>query len=317
MVRCRPLTLPLCSITRSSAEVHEPMHADATQYELSTATSLESVLRLLAAEPGRHIPIAGGTELMVAFNTGRLNARSLISIQHLRELRFIRVEEHAIHMGAGATFTDLRAHEAIARDLPLLSQAASWTGSIANQNRGTLGGNLCNASPAADTPPALLAYDAEVTMVSSAGQRTLPYREFHLGYKRTALRPNELLHSITVPRAFSQWQGYIRKVGTRNAQAISKTALAAVAHVESKRIVAVRVGAASLADRPLRLTEAEEILQNASLTEETLDTTVRLARAAIARQSRPIDDIRSTARYRVAVAANLLEEFIRQLAALC
>ncbi len=290
------------------------MHSGEQDYELTIAPSLEAVLAQLAAEPGRYTPIAGGTELMVAFNAGRLAATSLVSIQHLHELRFIRVEEDAVHLGAGTTFTDLRCTEVIARELPLLAKAASWTGSIANQNRATLGGNLCNASPAADTPPALLAYAAEVTLISAAGSRTLPYGEFHLGYKRTALRPDELLYSVTVTRAVHGARQYLRKVGTRNAQAISKTALAGVAQLQGVRLEEIRLGAASLADRPLRLRATEDALRGRSLQASQLEETVRSGRAALAIEARPIDDIRSTARYRVAVAANLLEEFLRQLA---
>lgn len=290
------------------------MRSDVTQFELAALPSLEAVLTLLAESPGRYTPIAGGTELMVALGVGRLTATSLLSIQHLRELRFLRLEDDALHLGAGTTFTDIRRSAEIARELPLLTRAASWTGSIANQNRGTLGGNLCNASPAADTPPALLAYDATVTLISASGQRTLPYSEFHLGYKRTALRPDELLFSVTVPRAYSGWQQYLRKVGTRNAQAISKTALAAVARVEGHRIEDVRIGAASLADRPLRCIATETALRGASLAPADLEDTVRAARAALAREAKPIDDIRSTGRYRSHVAENLLEEFVRSLA---
>ncbi len=291
------------------------MHSDVRDFALSAAPSLEAVLLQLAAEPGRHTLIAGGTELMVALNTGRIAAGSFVSIQHLGELRFLRAETEAIHIGAGTTFTDLRRSAMIGAELPLLAQSASWTGSIANQNRATIGGNLCNASPAADTPPVLLAYDAAVVLISAGGTRLLPYREFHLGYKRTALRAEELLHSIVIPRQYAGWRQYVRKVGTRNAQAISKTALAAAARLEGDRIAEVRLGAASLADRPLRLKATEDALQGASVRSAELDTTVRLARAALAREAAPIDDIRSTARYRTAVAANLIEDFVRRLQA--
>jgi len=269
----------------------------------------------MASEPGRHALLAGGTELMVALNTGRLASRSLISIQHLRELRFIRVTPDAVHLGAGTTFTDIRRNETIARELPMLVQAASWTGSIANQNRGTLGGNICNGSPAADTPPALLAYDASITLLSIRGERTIPYSAFHLGYKKMALRPDEILYSVSVPRVYEGWRQYIRKVGTRNAQAISKTALAGMALVREDRIEEVRIGAASLADRPLRCMGAEDAMRGRSLAMKDLENTVRLARTALAREAKPIDDIRSTAMYRSVVAANLLEEFLRQLSA--
>ncbi len=291
------------------------MRSDVSAFNLIAPSTLEEVLARLAAEPGKHTPIAGGTELMVALNTGRLAQHSLISLQQLRELRFIRVEADAIHIGAGTTFTDLRRDAAIARDLPLLVQSASWTGAIANQNRATLGGNICNASPAADTPPALLAYGATLKLISSSGARTLPYVDFHLGYKRTALRPDELLHSVIVPRAFSGYRQYIRKVGTRNALAISKTALAAVAAVEGDLLTDIRLGAASLADRPLRCAATESALRQRRVGPAHIDATVRAARAALAGEARPIDDIRSTAKYRAAVAGNLLEEFLRSLGA--
>lgn len=285
------------------------MRSDAALYDLEAPATLEMVLERLASEPGKHTPMAGGTELMVALNTGRLTQRSLLSIQHLSELRFVRVEDHAIHIGAGATFSDIRRDPTIATDMPLLLQAASWTGSIANQNRGTLGGNICNASPAADTPPALLAYGATLTLISSGGMRTMPYAEFHLGYKKTALRPDELLHTIRVPRMFSGYRQYIRKVGTRNAQAISKVAIAAVARLDGDVIADIRIGAASLADHPLRCSGAEAAL----LGQDVNDASIRAARAALIAEASPIDDIRSTAKYRAAVAANLLEEFLRSL----
>lgn len=289
------------------------MRSDAAAYELNAPPNLQAVLMQIASERGRHALIAGGTELMVALNTGRLAPRSLISIQHLRELRFIRVAADAVHIGAATTFTDIRRDEIIARELPMLVQAASWTGSIANQNRGTLGGNICNASPAADTPPALLAYDASLTLLSIRGERTIPYSRFHLGYKKIALEPDEILYSVSVPRAYAGWRQYIRKVGTRNAQAISKTALAAVALVRGNEIDQIRVGAASLADRPLRCVGAEDAVRGRSLEKADIENTVRRGRAALAREARPIDDIRSTAMYRRVVAANLLEEFLRQL----
>ena len=285
------------------------MRANVAEYELVAPESLSVALGMLAASPGALTPIAGGTELMVALNTGRLAAKRLMSLHRLEEMRFIRTEGDALVIGAGTTFTDVRRSREIAQELPMLAQAASWTGSIANQNRGTVGGNLVNASPAADSPPALLAYEAVLTLVSAEGTRTMPYREFHLGYKKTALGPGELLYSISVQRAYRGWESYIRKVGTRNAQAISKVALAALARVEGGVLREVRVGAASLADRPIRCTAVEAALTGMSLDEGA----VRAGRAAMMTEAKPIDDIRSTAKYRAAVAANLLEEFLRRL----
>jgi len=289
------------------------MRANVHLYDLTAQPDLPTTLALLAE--ARHTPIAGGTELMVALSAGRLPTRPLLSIQHLTELRFIRVEPDTITLGSGTTFTDLRRHPVIAAELPLLAQAASWTGSIANQNRGTLGGNIVNASPAADSPPALLAYDATLTLISAQGSRTIPYADFHLSYKKTALRPGELLHSIRVQRKFSNYRSYTRKVGTRNAQAISKIAIAALALIDDKtRVIEdIRIGAASLRETPTRCSAAERALLNQSLTPATLPALIAAARAALATEARPIDDIRSTAKYRAAVSANLLEEFLRGL----
>jgi CO/xanthine dehydrogenase FAD-binding subunit len=301
------------------------MRSNADEYELIAPPTLNAVLQTLAQNPTRYTPIAGGTELMVALSAGRLPQKHLLSINHLRELRFIEVTPGAITLGSGATFTDIRRNPLIAADLPLLTQAASWTGSIANQNRGTIGGNIVNASPAADSPPALLAYDATLTLISSAGTRTLPYTDFHLSYKKTSLRPEELLHSISIKRNFAGYKTYIRKVGARNAQAISKIALACLVRLSdpndpagiskgnSRVITDIRIGAASLRETPTRCTAAEQALLNQLLTPATLPTLIASARAAVATETRPIDDIRSTAKYRAAVAANLLEEFLRSL----
>ena len=285
------------------------MRSDVALFDLAAPPSLDAVLTALAEEPGKHTLLAGGTELMVALNTGRLTQHSLLSIHHLRELRFIGVDDNSIHIGSGTTFTDIRRSKAIAADLPLMAQSASWTGSIANQNRGTLGGNIVNASPAADSPPALLAYDATLQLISTRGIRTMPYRDFHLSYKKTALAPNELLHSITISRNWKGYKSYIRKVGTRNAQAISKVAIAVLARTQNSLIKDIRIGAASLRETPVRLTATEHSLLNQPIT----PATIAAARAAILSETLPIDDIRSTAKYRAAIAANLLEEFLRTL----
>ena len=160
-----------------------------------------------------------------------------LACKNLCELRFIR-EENAdtVRVGAGTTFTDIRSSSILAADFPLLAQTAGWTGSIANQNRGTLGGNIANASPAADTPPALLAYDAEIELISASGTRTLRYADFHLGYKRTALRPDETdFFAVRLSRRFGGHTHWVRKVGTRKRnRPISKIALAGVRQIGNR-----------------------------------------------------------------------------------
>jgi CO/xanthine dehydrogenase FAD-binding subunit len=285
------------------------MRSNVANYELIAPTSLDAVLQILADSPDHYTPIAGGTELMVALGAGRLQSKKLVSLWNLEELRFIEVTPDAIIIGAGATFTDIRKHPVIAMEFSILSQAASWTGSIANQNRGTLGGNIVNASPAADSPPALLAYDAKLTLISTRGPRTLPYNDFHLAYKETALEPDEILYSVAILRNYRSYKSYIRKVGPRNAQAISKVAIAALARMNKGHIEDIRIGAASLREYPTRLAAAERSLTGKAISPQV----IAAARDAVLAEARPIDDIRSTAKYRATVAANLLEEFLRTL----
>jgi len=285
------------------------MRGNAAAHQLVAPGSLDAVLRLIAAEPGAWTPIAGGTELMVAFSAGRLAAPRLVSLWGIRDLRFIEAKPQSIAIGAATTFLDLRNDPAVSSDLPLLARAASWIGSIANQSRATLGGNLVNGSPAADSSPALLAYDAEIELISIRGTRRISYADFHTGYKRNAMAPDELLYAVHLPRRFTSHKQYLRKVGTRRAMAIAKVALAATALIDRGVIAEIRLGAASLGPFPLRLKRTESTLFAQPLTGQTMQA----AREALLAEVQPIDDIRSTADYRRRVAANLLEEFLLQL----
>ena len=282
------------------------MRSNAADYDLIAPGTLDGVLSAMAGSS--LMPLAGGTEVMVALGAGRLQAKKFVSLANISDLRFMDASDAAIlRIGAGTTFTDIRQSEVLSREFPLLSQTASWTGSIANQNRGTLGGNVANASPAADTPPALLVYNAELELISTRGTRTIEYSDFHFGYKRTALAPDELILAIRLPRRFGQHTHWVRKVGTRNAQAISKVALAGVARVEADQMAEIALGVASLFDRPARLVKTEASLLGGDLLDPA---TLHSACAALAAEAMPIDDIRSTARYRVRVAQNLLGEFL-------
>jgi CO/xanthine dehydrogenase FAD-binding subunit len=271
--------------------------------------NLHSVLELLADEPGEWTPIAGGTELMVAHAAGRLAPAKLVSLWGIPELRFIHSTAKNISIGAGATFRDLRAHAGIAEHLPLVAKAASWIGSIANQSRATVGGNLVNGSPAADSSPAFLVYDAEIELISVRGNRRIPYSEFHTGYKRNAVAPDELLFAVHMPLRFAGHRQYLRKVGTRRAMAISKVALAATAIVGEGIVSEIRLAAASLAAFPARLYQTETALLGKPVDSRTIEA----AREAMLAEAKPIDDIRSTAEYRRRVGANLLEESLREL----
>ena len=285
------------------------MRGNAAMHDLVGPSTLDAVLDLLAADPGAWTPIAGGTELMVAFAAGRLAAPKLISLWGIPDLRKIEVTPQSIVIGGAATFIDLRRHAAIAAELPLLAKAASWIGSVANQGRATLGGNLVNGSPAADSSPALLAYDAEIELISLRGRRRVPYSEFHTGYKRNVLAADELLYAIHLSRRFAHHVQYLRKVGTRRAMAIAKVALGATALLDKGVIREIRLGAASVAPFPTRLLQTEAALLGQTITRDTIQS----AQRALLAEVKPIDDIRSTSEYRRRVAVNLLDEFLLQL----
>ncbi len=285
------------------------MRANPADYELTAPGTLQKVLALYADEPGSWLPIAGGTDVMVLYAAGKLPARKLVNIGDLRELRRIEVTSSEVRIGAGCTYTDLRQHSVIASEFPLLARAAAWTGGIANQNRGTLGGNIANASPAGDSLPALLVYDADLILVSVRGERRIPYRTFHTGYKKTLLAPDELIHSICISKNLKGYISYAKKVGARNAQAISKVFLAALARISNTTIEDVRLAAGSVGPIPVRLAATERALAGRAIDNSLLEA----AGNVMAQEVQPIDDIRSTAEYRTVVLRNLLGEFLHGL----
>jgi CO/xanthine dehydrogenase FAD-binding subunit len=258
--------------------------------------TLAEALDLMAVEPGVWRPFAGGTDLMVLFEAGKLDHRRFLSIWRLAELRGIAETAEFVTVGALTTYTDVLRHEILGREFPLLAEAARNTGGIATQNRGTLGGNIVNASPAADSPPALLVYNAELELVSTRGSRRLPYRDFHTGYKQMQIAPDELLSAIRLRRDTSRFRQYYRKVGTRKAQAISKVCFAGLM---DRATGEARIALASVAPVPLRCARTEAAIAAG------LDPL-----AALAGEISPIDDIRSVAAYRRRVAQNLLRDFL-------
>ena len=197
----------------------------------------------------------------------------------------------------------------VRREFPLLESAARWTGGIANQNRGTIGGNIVNASPAADSLPALLVYEAELILVSVRGERRVPYASFHTGYRKTLLATDELVQSVCLPRRFIGYFSYARKVGARNSQAISKVCIAAMGRVADGIVEDVHIALGSVAPVPLRLKQTERAVNGKRIDSDLLLS----AKNAAAAEIRAIDDIRSTARYRSAVAGNLVIEFLKRL----
>ncbi len=278
-------------------------------YEMKTPASLDDALRLLGGDPGIWRPFAGGTDLMVLLEANKLGHRRFVSLWNLPELRGIDVVDNAVTLGAMTTYTQIQQHATLREEFPMLCEAASWTGAVAIQNRGTLGGNIANASPAADSLPALLVYEAEVELISATGTRRVAYRDFHTGYKTTVMREDELIRAIHLPRATAGWRQHSRKVGTRKAQAISKVCLAAMAQVDGSTINDIRLAYGSVAPMPVRVWKTEAALKG-----QTIDSAlIKAARAELLNELKPIDDVRSTADYRLQVAANLLEEFLLKL----
>jgi CO/xanthine dehydrogenase FAD-binding subunit len=280
-------------------------------YDMIAPRHLGEALQRLAHEPGEWKPFAGGTDLMVLLEAGKLPDRRFVSIWKLPELRGIEVTPSHVILGALTTYSQIRKPEVLAREFPLLCRAASETGSIATQNRGTIGGNIANASPAADSPPTLLVYDAELELISASGTRWVRCRDFWKGYKKIDLRADELIRGIRLAREKRDWVQFYRKVGTRRAQAISKVSFAGAARLEAGRIVDVRIALGSVAPTVLRATETEKILRG----EKVELATVRVAQETLAREIAPIDDMRSTAKYRLRVAQNLLAEFCERVVA--
>ena len=258
--------------------------------DLARAKSLDQALALLRSEP--RAPLAGTTDLYVELNFGILKPRRFLDIWPLDELREISLRGDTLVIGALATFTALIQSPLVNQRLPMLVEAARLVGGIQIQNRGTLGGNVANASPAGDSLPVLAAVDAVVVLKSSDTERRVPLTEFYTGYRQTVRRPDELIVAIEVPPV--EGRQYFRKVGTRAALAISKIVIAGV------KAAAPRVAFGSVGPTVIRAFKTE-----AALAKGDLEAAVRTLKTEIA----PIDDLRSTAEYRHRVAANLLRRF--------
>jgi CO/xanthine dehydrogenase FAD-binding subunit len=275
---------------------------------VTSPTDLAGAYAALAALPDTR-PIAGGTDLMVGI-TGEIGEppAALVDLWHIDALRGIAVDGDHLVLGALTTYTEVRRSALCHEHIPVLVEAAATIGAAQIQNRGTLGGNIANASPAGDTLPVFLAADAAFVLGSPAGEREVSAAEFWTAYRQTALRPGELLLRIRVPLRSGREMRF-RKIGTRRAQAISKVVLAiARRHAATDDTWRdVRVALGSVAPVPIRATRTEAVLEGHAPTPEVAD----LAAETLAGGLAPIDDVRSTAEYRRVVAARVLHRLIR------
>lgn len=266
--------------------------------------SLAAAVEFLAQQSRQVQIIQGGTDVMVGRGRGLDDAGDWLDLSGIEELRELRDEvAGGLSIGAGVPLARLQSDLRVQQKWPNLAASASQTGAPAIQNRATLGGNLCNASPAADNAPALLAYDAELEIIGPHGRRRLPYRDFHLSYRRTALEPNELLARILLPRMSADFCHYYRKVGTRAAQAIAKVGLAAVLHWTPEGSVAgSRFAFSSVAATPQLAMHLEKALYGKHKEEISLAEIQDILIKDIA----PLSDIRSSDRYRREIAGRLV-----------
>jgi CO/xanthine dehydrogenase FAD-binding subunit len=266
-------------------------------YELRTLPDLSQTLQALARDPSRWKLFAGGTDLMVLLEAGKLSHHHFLNLAPFQELKQIESIGTHLKIGALCTYTQIQNHLVIQKKFPLMARSGWVTGAKAIQNRGTIGGNIANASPAADTPPSLLAYGAQIELMSAQGKRVLDYSEFHLDYKKTVLRPEEIISAVLLPTE-SQWtHQYYRKVGTRAFQSISKVAISAAAQMENGIVKKLQIGLASVAPKPIRAQAIEKALTLQNLAAINRKLILQSLHHALA----PIDDIRSTAEYRKAV----------------
>jgi len=268
--------------------------------------SAAEAVKLYAAQPDA-MALAGGSDVMVLWNLGLLNGRAVLDLSRVAEWRKIKVSKTSVVIGALATHTQLQKHPAIQKHFPLLVSACATIGAAQIQNRGTLGGNIANASPAGDTFAPLLVYEAVVHLVSSRGKRELPISEVFKGVKKTTLGPGELIAAVELPFIKMPTRRVFRKVGTRLAQAISKTVAAGSLRLGRGGVVEdFRFALGSMAPTARRLTQAEAVVVGKKLSPALVDEACRL----LDRDVSHIDDIRSTREYRLAVSRNILRRFL-------
>ena len=272
----------------------------------SPATLAEAYAEL-AERAGTIKVIAGGTDLMVLMNAHMLGASEFLDIWRVDELRGITDEGEVLRIGALTTYTQLIESPLIQQRVPALVAASRTVGAVQIQNRGTLGGNIVNASPAGDTLPVLAAYDAEVEVGSVRGTRRVAFNEFYTDYRRTVLAPDELVIAVGIRKLKEGERDFFCKVGTRRAQAISKVVLAAKAKITASTVESISIGIGSVAPTVIRAPATERLLTGAALTPALIEQ----ARQSIASEIAPISDLRSTEHYRRTVTGNVLSKFLR------
>lgn len=290
------------------------MKAELSQFQVVRPRNLDDALVRLAESPERLTPLAGGTDLYVYLNAGTMRPSTWLDLWSLSELRGIREADGFLVMGALTTYSELQRDPLARRRVPMLVEAAGTVGAVAIQNRGTLGGNIANGSPAGDSLPVLLAYDAEVGLRSAKGKRWVPLDAYYTGYRASVLKREELIDEVRIPLEPLAGIGAARyaKVGTRAAQAISKVVAAmALGRSADGTVGHCRIAYGSVAATPVRLKTVEDHLAGHKLDAGRIQSALQVLDRAMA----PIDDIRSTERYRRFVSRRMLQRFLEDVLA--
>jgi len=260
-------------------------------------TSVAAALDLMTQHGGRLL--AGGTDFFPALGQ-QIPVQPVIDISRLAELRGIAFDDSGYRIGAATRWSEIVAHS-LPRCFDGLKAAAREVGSIQIQNRGTIGGNLCNASPAADSVPPLLTLDAVIELASPDGTRQLPLADFILGNRRTALRPNEIVTAVLVPRNVAHHASHFAKLGARRYLVISIAMVAVALAVEGKQVADARIAIGSCSVVARRMPQVEQALIGASADGDL----AKCVTAAQFSELAPIDDVRATAAFRRDAALTL------------
>lgn len=280
-----------------------------SDFDFCQPHSLSEALEELSKD-GRCVPIAGGTNVMVNMKRAPLAADRVIDLSRLQELKEIKTHEDSMELGAGVTLAEiLEWHPGGAAEGLLRPMAASFAGPLI-RNLATVGGNLCDASPAADLSPPLLALDARVKLESAEREsRQLSMEEFFVGVRETARKGDELLTSIEYPRPHPETRFFYYKLGKRKADAISIVSVALVLRLDGGVIERARIGLGAVGPVAMRACKAESVLNGSQPNEATLSEAALTAAA----QSRPIDDFRAGADYRRRMVETLVLRGLREM----
>ena len=279
------------------------------RFELLQPRSLSEALEAKGEYGERAKVLAGGTDLMVLLKERKLKTEAVISLRHLRDLNFIRENPDGVTLGALVTHTDVGGSAVVRGRFPDLAEACLQIGAAQIQNLGTVGGNLCNASPAADTAPPLFLLDAVLTLASTHGERGVPIHEFFLGPRQTVLKPDEILKEIFIPKVSGRRGATYLKLGRRQAMEIAIVGLGMAIHLNgSDQVVSeCRIAMGSVAPTVLRARSAEAVLREKEISNELVDEVAAVAADA----ARPISDVRASADYRTDMIRVLCRQAIQ------